>query len=92
MPQIFKVKSYIVYFWMDEGTPNEPVHVHIAERHPEKNATKVWITKSGGTLVANNDSKIPQHILNELCEIIEARRFEIMSKWKDIFGELKFYC
>lgn len=79
MPQIFKAGSYLVYFWSDEGEPREPVHVHISQKRPERNATKVWLTKAGGTIVANNNSKIPNHALNELCAIIQTRRFEIMS-------------
>ena len=31
MPQIFKIGSYTVYFWSNEGKPLEPIHVHIAE-------------------------------------------------------------
>ena len=45
MPQIFRVGSYIVYFWSWEGEPLEPVHVHIAEGIPQEFATKIWITK-----------------------------------------------
>ena len=30
MPQVFKVGSYWVFFWTNEGKPLEPVHVHIA--------------------------------------------------------------
>jgi len=30
MPQVFKIGSYLVYFWMDEGKPLEPVHVHVS--------------------------------------------------------------
>ena len=47
MPQIFRIGSYIVYFWSNESDPLEPVHVHIAEGRASANATKVWITKSG---------------------------------------------
>ena len=47
MPQIFRIGSYTVYFWSNEGNPLEPVHVHIAEGRPYQNATKVWITKTG---------------------------------------------
>ncbi len=46
MPQIFKIGKYIIYFWVNEGTPREPVHVHVAEGVPQKNARKIWITKS----------------------------------------------
>ena len=50
MPQVFKVGSYWVYFWTNEGDPLEPIHVHISEGSPSPNATKVWITKSGKCL------------------------------------------
>ena len=57
MPQIFKIGSYIVYFWSDEGLPTEPVHVHVAEGRPIPNGTKIWITKSLHGIVAHNKSK-----------------------------------
>ena len=31
MPQILRVGPYSSYFWSNEGTPIEPIHVHIAE-------------------------------------------------------------
>lgn len=34
MPQVFKIGSYTVYFWMNEGKPLEPVHVHVAQGFP----------------------------------------------------------
>lgn len=92
MPQIFSVGSYLVFIWANEGDPIEPIHVHISQKRPTKNATKVWITSTGKCLLANNDSKIPKTTLNAIMRIIETRSFEIMSKWKELFGELKFYC
>ncbi len=59
MPQIFRVGSYIIYFWSNENNPIEPIHVHIAEGKASANATKVWITSSGKTLLCNNHSHIP---------------------------------
>ena len=32
MPRVFKIGSYIVYFWVNENDPLEPVHVHVCER------------------------------------------------------------
>lgn len=92
MPQIFKIGKYIIYFWANEGTPREPVHVHISEGVPQENATKIWITKSQKCIVANNNSKIPNHTLNQLLRVIEGRSFSIISKWKDLFGQISFYC
>ena len=39
MPQIFRIGSYIVYFWSNEGIPLEPVHVHIAEGRASASST-----------------------------------------------------
>ena len=44
MPQVFKIGAYWVYFWSNENDPLEPVHVHVSEGKPTKNATKIWIT------------------------------------------------
>lgn len=66
MPQIFKFGGYIIFFWSNENKPTEPIHVHIAERNPKANSTKVWITKRGRTLVCNNNSQIPSKDLRHI--------------------------
>lgn len=53
MPQIFRIGSYIIYFWSYENDPLEPVHVHIAEGKATVNATKIWIASSGKALFCN---------------------------------------
>ena len=73
MPRVFKIGPYLVYFWSDEMEPLEPVHVHISQGEPEKNSTKVWITKSGRALLCNNNSKIPPHILKNIMDAIEGQ-------------------
>lgn len=92
MPQVFKVGSYWVYFWANEGKPLEPVHVHIAEGSPRQNATKVWITSAGKCMIANNSSNIPSVTLRNIVRIIEARSNEIQEKWLEYFGEIVYYC
>lgn len=42
MPQVFRYKGYLVYFWSNEYQASnllEPVHFHIATK-PSRNATK----------------------------------------------------
>lgn len=58
------------------------------------NSTKVWLTKSGECILANNNSHIPEKELNRLLEIIPVYYLKIISKWKDRYGEdvIKFYC
>ena len=92
MPQIFRIGSYIVYFWANESNPIEPIHVHIAEGRASANATKVWIAGSGKALLCNNNSKIPGRLLRSIMRIIEANSSEIIQKWYDYFGSIKYYC
>ena len=92
MPQIFRIGPYLIYFWTNEGVPLEPVHVHISEGIPSSNATKVWITKTGKCLLANNNSKIPTKPLRVVLSILEARSGEIIERWADYFGQPKYFC
>lgn len=62
MPQIFKVGSYVVYFWSNEHTPLEPIHVHISNNVPQENATKIWLTQSGKCLLCHNNTGITAYI------------------------------
>jgi len=92
MPQIFKVGSYLIYFWSNEGDPLEPVHVHISEGVPTQNATKVWLTETGKCLLANNNSKIPLRQLRIMMQVIEARQKEVIDRWFSYFGKIYYYC
>ena len=92
MPQIFKVGSYLIYFWSNESKPLEPIHVHISEGVPSENATKVWITQKGRCLLCQNNSKIPPRKLKIIMSVIEARNQEITQKWISYFGRIEYYC
>ena len=92
MPQIIKIGAFIVFFWSKGNEPLEPVHVHICEGVPSPNATKVWITKTGKTLLANNNSKIPTHTLQRLLRIVEANSDTIIERWQEYFGQTRFFC
>lgn len=92
MPQVFRIGSYVVFFWSNESAPLEPVHVHVAQGTPTQNATKIWITSTGKCLLCSNSSKIPDRLLHNIMRIVEARSEEVVKKWQDHFGEVKFYC
>lgn len=81
MPQIFRIGSYIIYFWSNENNSLEPVHVHIAEGKASANATKIWITSSGKALLCNNNSRIPKKILNNMIRYIEANSGIIINSY-----------
>lgn len=92
MPQIFKIGSYWIYFWANENKPLEPIHVHVAEGKPVENATKIWITQAGKCMVCNNDSNIPSKKLKLIIRMIEANSEEVISKWIEFFGEIRYFC
>ena len=92
MPQELKIGPYTVYFWSNENDPLEPVHVHIAEGKAGPNATKVWLTSTGKTLLCHNNSGIPERILRRLLLVIEANSEKIITDWLTHFGEIRYYC
>lgn len=92
MPQLYSFGKYVIYFWVNEGMPLEPVHVHIHEKRPSRNGTKIWITSQGKTLICHNKSQIPERLLNQLCRFIEANSQEIIEAWNNEFREARFYC
>jgi hypothetical protein len=90
LPKLFRIGQYAIFFWSKEN--EEPVHVHIAIVDPSPNATKVWLTKKGGCIVAHNKSRISERDLNRLLEYIQSEFYVICNEWKDYFGYLKFHC
>lgn len=92
MPKLFTVSGYMVYFWSNEE--GEPIHIHVSKGKPSANATKIWLTRTGGCILAHNGSKIPTKELNELMTFISAQFFLICEKWKQFFvvDDIKFYC
>ncbi len=73
---------------------NEPIHVHLSKGSMIANSTKIWLTKSGGYILANNNSKIPQNDLNKIIAVISRHYFFILAKWKEYYHieDVKFYC
>jgi hypothetical protein len=92
MPQLYSFGRYVIYFWVNEGMPTEPVHVHVNEKRPSKDGTKIWISSKGGSLVCHNRSKISERVLHQLCRFVEANSEDIIKRWNQEFGEAMFYC
>jgi hypothetical protein len=92
MPQLYRIGSYILYFWSNESDPLEPVHIHIAEGLATANGTKIWITSTGHAILSHNRAHIPEPVLRRLIRFVEANNKEIVEKWQEHFGELRFYC
>lgn len=92
LPSLFIIGGYRVFFWSNEA--GEPIRVHVCKGTPSHNATKIWLTRRGGCIVANNGARIPEKTLNELCEIIAAQHSLICDKWRAFYlvDSISFYC
>lgn len=91
MPNLFSVSGYLIYFWSNEN--NEPIHVHVSKGKPTKHATKFWLTSNQGCILASNGSRISNHDINKLSDVISAQYEYICEQWKLYFDteKIKFY-
>ena len=79
MPQVIKVGSYVIFFWLDEGRPLEPVHVHV-----RNGAGKAKFDISDGVqLLESKGMKVPE--LRKAQELAEENLETIRSKWHEYF-------
>ncbi|MCI9355903.1 MAG: DUF4160 domain-containing protein [Firmicutes bacterium] len=88
MPNVLTFMGYHIYFWANEN--GEPVHVHIAKGKPTANATKVWITSSGDTVLEHNKSKIPSSDLKKVLSYVRANVRDITGLWCQMFGVITY--
>ena len=93
-PTISNVKSLDLWSeWRESNSrPLEPIHVHVSQGAPSSNATKIWITRAGKCYLCHNNSGIPPRVLRNIMAIIEARSEEVIAKWKNFFGEVRYFC
>lgn len=92
MPSLFLVGGYRVFFWSNEGLG--PVHVHVCQGKPSPNAAKVWLTRSGGAILAGGSGRLPAGDADELLRVIAAQHAFICDERCRFFAvdELRFYC
>lgn len=90
MPRLFLFQGFAIFFWT--GEDGEPVHVHVAKGHPSARATKIWLTRNGGCLLASNGSKLTKRELADVMDFVMANHADICWRWCDYFhGDISFY-
>lgn len=90
MPRLFLFQGFAIFFWT--GEDGEPVHVHVAKGRPTVGTTKIWLTRNGGCVLANNGSKLNKKDLANVMDFILANYDEICERWKAYFhGDISFY-
>lgn len=91
MPKLFLFQGFAIFFWTAEN--GEPIHVHVAKGKPSPNATKIWLTRNGGCLLASNRSKLNKRELANVMDFVMLNHRQICMRWRDYFhGDISFYC
>lgn len=79
MPVIFRHRGFNVFFYSNEGSPREPMHVHIEKDECE---AKIWVESSMG--IAYNDGYNAKQ-LRELVGLVIAHEARIKRASHDFF-------
>ena len=89
MPEIMSILGYKIYFWVNEGIPLEPIHIHVSKNY-NPNATKIWITSKGEFIIEKNADKIPKQDLRKIKRILKVIKKDIIKSWQSKFGEISY--
>lgn len=79
MPVVFRDRGFKFFFYSNEGTPREPVHIHVEKNYAE---AKFWLIPEAQ--VAYNDG-YDARTLRELLGIVESNRDRIERAWNEFF-------
>ena len=80
MPVIFRSKGFRFFFYSNEGSPIEPVHVHVRSGQGE---AKFWLHPM---VHLDNSSGFDARTLRELAEAVEQNATFIEKAWNEHFG------
>jgi hypothetical protein len=80
MPVVFRERGFRFFFYSNEGSPREPVHIHVEKDNVE---AKFWLNPE--VRVAYNDG-YDARALRELLAIVEGNRRRIEREWNEYFG------
>jgi hypothetical protein len=79
VPVVFHHRGFRFFFYSNEGTPREPIHIHVEKDNVE---AKFWLKPE--VRVAYNDGH-DARTLRELLEIIEDNKDRIERAWNEFF-------
>jgi hypothetical protein len=77
---VFRYKGFSFFFYSNEGSPREPVHVHIRSAGCE---AKLWLKPH--VRVADSQG-FDASSLRELVEVAQANTDTIERAWHEYFG------
>ena len=79
MPTVFRERGFKFFFYSNEGSPREPLHIHVEKDNVE---AKFWLNPT--VHVAYNDG-YDARVLRELQGMVEANQNRIVRAWNEYF-------
>jgi hypothetical protein len=80
MPTLWVEDGFRFFFYSNEGSPREPVHVHVEKGEAQ---AKFWLRPE--VRVAYNDG-YDARTLRRLMAAVDAKRARIEGAWHEYFG------
>jgi len=80
MPMVFRERGFRFFFYSNEGSPRELVHIHVEKDGLE---AKFWLEPE--VRVAYNDG-YDARTLRQLLEIVATNQGRIKRAWNEFFG------
>ena len=80
MPVVFRYRGFRFFFYSNEGSPREPIHVHV---RGEGGEAKFWLKPAVQLSFSHG---LDARTLRELAAVIEQRVELIEGAWNDYFA------
>lgn len=80
MPVVFRYRGGRYYFFSNEGSPREPIHIHVGRGGGE---AKFWLRPE---VVVAESFGFSRSDLAELARVVLERRGDIERAWHEHFG------
>lgn len=80
MPVVLRYRGYRFFFYSNEGSPREPLHIHV-----EKNGNEAKFWLQPGIALADSEG-FDRRTLRELEHVVLENRALIEDRWNEHFG------
>lgn len=80
MPVVFRYKGFRFFFYSNEGSPPEPLHVHVRAGGAE---AKLWLEPQVRVASSNG---FDARTLREVVDVAQANHALIERTWNDYFA------
>jgi tellurite resistance protein len=80
MPTVFRSAGFRFFFYSNEGSPREPIHVHVRR---DGNEAKLWLRAK--VAVAYNDGLSAREV-KAATQLAEENRETIEGAWNEFFS------